>query len=261
MAFFFGEKKKRVSVVLTAVLFCFILVPTTAESEPSSETELLWYAASDMMEEMPEMTLTYGSALTGTRTEQEFQQLGDQLAGQFGITQSSILEESGRTLFKGETNLPGGTPLMLRLAELDSGDAYMFISLTFLSETDPSLIQETQQLVENKLSSLGLSPERRMMLRGEITPEILGDIPRKNGSLDQYKAESVLSRVAASLSATRLESYKDDQSRNVTLYSPHIKTRIQSGDNVVNVQAAVHQHSETGNWTLTLATPVITSDF
>jgi len=255
------NKWAAAAAIIIAATLCFILIPSTVESEPSGETELLWNTASGMMKETPEITVTFGTVYAGISNRKELEQLGDRLAGQFGITRSSLLEESGHAIYEGKTTLPGELPLILRLAELDSGDAYMLISLPFHSETDLIQIKEAQQRVEKQLNSQGISPEWRIMLRGEITPGLQGETIRTGGNLDQSKAESVLAQVAASLSASQLEAYEDGQSRNVTLHSPYIETKIQSGDNTVNVQAAVHQHTETGAWTLTLATPVITSDF
>ncbi|MEV2307550.1 YwmB family TATA-box binding protein [Paenibacillus larvae] len=263
MASCFWKRNKwaAAAAIIIAATLCFILIPSTVESEPSRETELLWNTASGMMKETPEITMTFGTVYTGIINRKELEQLGNRLAGQFGITRSSLLEESGHAIYEGKTTLPGGAPLILRLAEMDSGDAYMLISLPFHSETDLIQIKEAQQRVEKQLNSQGISPEWRIMLRGEITPGLQGETIRTDGNLDQSKAESVLAQVAASLSASRLEAYENGQSRNVTLHSPYIETKIQSGDNTMNVQAAVHQHTETGAWTLTLATPVITSDF
>ncbi|WP_010272862.1 YwmB family TATA-box binding protein [Paenibacillus senegalensis] len=78
---------------------------------------------------------------------------------------------------------------------------------------------------------------------------------------DSADRDSVLHIVKREFQAGELDRYEDANSLSVSLSSKLLQQSVEAGGKEMHLQAALHRDTEVGKWRLTLAAPVILSEY
>ena len=83
----------------------------------------------------------------------------------------------------------------------------------------------------------------------------------KQATLSSSNADSIIKLIITNLKGRVLERYTDTNTESIAISSSQIHASAISGKHRLNLQAAIHRDTVSGEWRLTLGTPVITSEY
>lgn len=183
-------------------------------------------------------------------------QTGKKLSLAFDIPQVDQLSESNsHAVYTARTEIAPGTVVTLTVASpAGSNGCYTVLRLDASERADQSELMNWQEQAGDQLKKLGIEGQWNVMVQGYVN-EQEQVLSGKNSANDLAQA------VAQAFQGRIVESYSDSKTISLSLASDAFQTSIQSGNQTVNLQLALHQDSTTGKWRLTAGTPIITMEY
>ncbi|MCZ8523306.1 MULTISPECIES: YwmB family TATA-box binding protein [Paenibacillus] len=185
--------------------------------------------------------------------EEAFLATGRQLSERFGLPPAELRSGGDHILYKASGPDSGGIRRTLLWVLFPDGSTELIVSAETPEsaaggEDTASRIEEAQTKLSRVLEGMGVKPHWNVILQGKLKESYAS-------------AEKVNVWLREQLEAQEVERYDDGASVSVSYASPLIEASVQSGGRRLNLQAAVHRSSETGERRLTLGTPVITTEY
>jgi hypothetical protein len=193
----------------------------------------------------------YGASLDGQlgtsrpfHSEKEFKQAGKKLCEAMQFTVDSATDNSNDASFACGDNGDSWSA-QLKFTLLADRSAYLFVLLKTRGDAKEieSLI-ERRKAADNRLSGLGIGGTWNTIV---------------NGSLEG-SPKSASDRIVKQIKATEVERYTEGGTEIIAYRSPELHAQVASGKEHINLQAAIWRHTDTGTWSITLGTPVITGE-
>ncbi|MBA2943529.1 YwmB family TATA-box binding protein [Paenibacillus sp. CGMCC 1.16610] len=181
-------------------------------------------------------------------------QTGKKLSQAFDIPQKEQLGESNsHAVYTASMEIAHGTVVTLTVASpAGSNGCYTVLKLEASEQADQSELMNWQEQAGDQLKKLGIQGQWNMMVQGYVNDQVL---------YGKNSANEVIQVVAQSFKGKTVESYSDSKTISLSLASDEFQTSIQSGNQTVNLQLALHQESTSGKWRLTAGTPIITMEY
>ncbi|MGF9710684.1 YwmB family TATA-box binding protein [Paenibacillus naphthalenovorans] len=181
--------------------------------------------------------------------KEDFAETAAELSTVFGLpVNHQLAHEADHLAYKTTKTLHDVVLSLLYTGTLQDRSAYLVLSLETDSETGLAHILELQQELEQKMASLNMPVQWNVMVQGEL-----------RGT--RAAAGEFLQRLPQLLNAAEVERYTDNGTVSVSYFSRDLKARLLTGERQMNLQAAVHEHSDTGKQRVTLGVPVITMEY
>ncbi|WP_426450884.1 YwmB family TATA-box binding protein [Paenibacillus sp. S-38] len=185
--------------------------------------------------------------------EEAFLETGRRLSERLGLPQAELRSGGDHVLYKASGPDSSGIRRTLLWVMFPDGSTELIVSAetpeTGMASADvPSRMEEAQTKLTRVLEGMGVTPNWNVIVQGKL-------------KADYASADKLNGWLQAELRAEAVESYDDGRSASVSYASPLIEASVQSGGRMLNLQAAVHRSSETGESRLTLGTPVITTEY
>ncbi len=138
----------------------------------------------------------------------------------------------------------------LKLSQLHHGNPYLSIQLHTNDGNSDSIkaLKQMRDTLEHQMSKQKLAIERHTILQAD-------------SNLNRAQLPEFWSHLRDQLDAEVVEAYETDSTYSYSYMSDTIDQTIMSGFSTMNVQAAMHEDTETGVWRLTLGTPIITMEY
>lgn len=127
---------------------------------------------------------------------------------------------------------------------------YAVVRLDAAGNLDESRLLNWQEQMDSKLQEQGVRGGWNVMVQGYVSSEKMAGSP-----------EQLLDAMILALNGKVVESYADAHTFSRSLASGAFKASVQSGGHKVNAQVALHQDSTSGEWRVTVGTPLITMEY
>lgn len=187
--------------------------------------------------------------------EAAFLETGRRLSERLGLPPAELRSGGDHILYKASGPDSGGIRRTLLWVMFPDGSTELIVSAETPESGDTgtggeaaSRMEEAQTKLSRVLEGMGVTPNWNVIVQGKLKADYASP-DKLNGWLQ------------AELRAEAVESYDDGRSVSVSYASPLLEASVQSGGRMLNLQAAVHRSSETGESRLTLGTPVITTEY
>jgi hypothetical protein len=220
-------------------------------SDRRSDAETLLSESKSLFQGERKVTVRFCSFDEGAKTGGELLAQGQKVSEALGIPAAqSVEEKDGIPVYRtaGETAADAsGTVSLLLTGSHDGASGYLIVKLETVSETQNMPVQWQRQTAQ-RLEKLGVRGTWNVMVQGGAAGA--GDQP-----------ERFMKAAGAAFRAQKLETYSDEGTLSVSFATGMLKDHIRSGAHDVNLQAALHRDSITGQWRLTIGTPIITSEY
>lgn len=182
--------------------------------------------------------------------EDEFLKIGDELSRTFNLPCGSVKIHDGEHFIYNTTkDLSDDLSLTLLFMGMNQDhSSNLFIKLETESEKGLITIAQVQNELEKQLHSIGLSSNWNIIVQGTLA----------SGYSDLRQLDHWLEQ---NLNVKEIEKYTDSGTISVSYYSPKIHHTIETQNQKMNVQLAIHRNSITDQWKVTMGTPVITIEY
>ncbi|OAS20284.1 YwmB family TATA-box binding protein [Paenibacillus oryzisoli] len=129
---------------------------------------------------------------------------------------------------------------------------YAVLRLDAPGSADQAQLLKWQEQMTTQLTGQGIKGKWNVMIQGNAVDEDFG----LSNDPKEY-----LNELVRAYKGTVVESYEDGTTFSASLVASEFESSIQSGDQKVNVQIALHQDTISGLWRLTIGTPIITMEY
>ncbi|MEX2460700.1 MAG: YwmB family TATA-box binding protein [Paenibacillaceae bacterium] len=244
---------------ITLFILTLLLVSTLLISWKHSEAKVMNTDAATILELSKPMfqgeyhiQMKWSGEGKGYTSLSNFQTYNSEINQQLNIQPSDSLEYvNGLPLLRALGVWANGVQLQsVLVGSKDQQTTLWMLEIQTASTMTMEQIVQTQRMLEQKLSDLGLKGAWNTMVQGELTNTKLGERP-----------EAFLHNMSDQIKGIEQETYHDDHTVSVSFLSKQIQQTVQSGTHRVNVQIALHQNSITKAWRLTIGSPLITIEY
>jgi len=196
-------------------------------------------------------TGSYGDCRGGERALLE---TGHELSGRLGLSQAAELGASnGHAVYTSENGVFASGAASLTVAQPQGQAAcYMVLRLDASAQAAQADMLAWQERMTGVLQELGIGGAWNVMVQGEVGADAV--------SADE-QAKQLTAGLLNKLDAEALESYADTGTWSVSAVTERLAGGVMSGDRRMNLQAAMHRDSVSGQWRLTVGTPIVTMEY
>jgi hypothetical protein len=222
-------------------------------AELSNDTQQIVNISRPFLQQDYTLIVKWSGQTEGYATNKAFMELFDRVSKQLNIQAGSEMDEvNGLPIARLDTQQVDGIKIQCVLAGSDDRkSSYLILKM----QTGPTIpleqIIQWQESMDKKLTAHGLKGIWNTMIQGNVNRDMI----RKK------TPEALLNEVNGKFQGQELESYKDEKTRSISLFTKKLHSSIQSGDHQLNAQAALHQDSVSGEWRLTVGIPLITMEY
>lgn len=247
--------KKYISLL---IIICFIaaynLSGSTAEQVEQASTfdelELLLTAADSLMEHEIGITIHYSSLFSPEEPYDSVQTLGNHLLLQLSFPDNVQLHSTVPSQPYIVSASEDYIQYSLRVHRIEEHDAYHLSVLLETNSLQHSLhtLEEQLHQLDASLIRLGLENSVNILIQGSPLQQYIHDL------------ESWQSHAEQALKSQYIEGYQDHSSMIDSYYSPLLTRSIQTGQQEMNIQAKLHQHTVTQQWQVSIGYPIIVTE-
>jgi hypothetical protein len=224
----------------------------TEGSSEGNDTRRLLEAVIPYMQQGSQLTFKYTSSYGSCENPEELLQAGVALSQKLELPVSSKLEQTLNHLIYASIEQEGkGNTVSLKLIKLEEPPScYMVLERQTTKVSNKEEFTQWQDQMGAKLAEFGIEGQWNVMVQGEL-----------GGNKLAIEPESVIKQVSTKLRGKILETYMDQGTVSYSLASDQLAGSVASGNHKVNAQVALHQESTTGQWRLTIGSPLITMEY
>jgi hypothetical protein len=246
---------RHISLIWFVLLLAAIVIAGwswPSQAQMSDDLDLLLEASEAYYTDIPSIQIKYGTFLKKAYSnDTELANLATSFNQRLGLSSDheniEIVQGTSVYTIKASNQ---SIQSSLKLSALNKDEMYISLQLSCECESPEALKQfkSYRNQVEIHLKKLELNSERNTILQGTST-------------LSDNTIDTFWSTLETTLDAELVEAYEGHGTFSHSLYSSKLEQEIYSGINPMNVQAALHQNTVTGDWRLTLGTPIITIEY
>jgi hypothetical protein len=237
---------------LTGIIFGWV---RHADAQVEQEALQLLNTVKPYMMSEKQITFKYtGYYGTCDSIDQEMLQVGKKLSQTFGVPQTEVLSESNaHPIYTAKAEVVPGAVATVTVASPQGQSAcYVVLRLDASQEPEQAELVKWQEQAGKQLKKLRINGQWNVMVQDYVS------------ELEQFRqmnSVELVNNIALAFKGKIVESYKDQNTVSASLTSEEFHSFVKSGNQVVNLQVALHQESMTGKWRLTVGTPIITMEY
>ncbi|WP_059041142.1 YwmB family TATA-box binding protein [Paenibacillus rubinfantis] len=190
------------------------------------------------------------------------------LTSRLGLPGPETSMVQGRTVY-GAEGLSEGFSTNLQLTQLEEGKLYAMVRLEAVGDATASsleLLREAQRTAGESLADEGVHITWNAAIQGIAWPAtVTKDSPPdlEQASALSHTLEKLESKISGlpKLKLKRAEGFADEQTASQTYAVDALPITVQSGDQRVALQLAVHRNSGTGMDEITIGMPLLTVEY
>ncbi|NQX69799.1 YwmB family TATA-box binding protein [Paenibacillus alba] len=186
--------------------------------------------------------------------EQNMLAVGKTLSQAFGMPETDVLSESNsHSIYKAKAEAaPGAVSTVTIASPQGQASCYVVLRLNASQETNQADLVNWQAQADKQMKRLGITGTWNTMVQGYVSEQ---------EQSRQISSAELANQIAQAYKGKIVESYTDQNTISLSLASREFQSSVKSGDQTVNLQVALHQESTTGQWRLTVGTPIITMEY
>ncbi|NEW09433.1 hypothetical protein GK047_26175 [Paenibacillus sp. SYP-B3998] len=188
-------------------------------------------------------------------SEEHLLQAGKQLSQAIGLPQTEgLIESNSSFIYKAELEVGIDEAVTVTVARPQGqSSCYMVLRIDASEGADSTHLIKKQDELSERLRKLQINGQWNVMVHGYVSPSVQLEA--------QQSSSELVKKIVKDFRGSIVESYSDINTISASLASDGFHSSIRSGNNIVNVQIALHQESTTGMWRLTVGTPIITMEY
>ncbi|CAM4497224.1 YwmB family TATA-box binding protein [Paenibacillus typhae] len=175
-----------------------------------------------------------------------------QLAGLLGLGKLEAAEEDGHVTYRASRALDSTSTVSLFWSELGQDVSYVIVTVETKDLLQAEAVQTAAADAGAQMLAAGITPEWNASLQGT---SLVHESPRE--ALE--RAEGAITKRLGGLEAA--ESYEDVATYSRSYSIQGAQRYVNSGDNRIALQAAVHQNSNNNSNRVTIGLPLITIEY
>ncbi|MGG1520079.1 YwmB family TATA-box binding protein [Paenibacillus oryzisoli] len=221
-----------------------------AEAETGQDARKLLAAAGPFVNSNHIITFKYTSYFGSCEgTDANVQKAGAVLANALGFPGAAGGADA--SIYSSRMTIVANAEASLTVASPEGQQAcYAVVRLDTAGSVDESQLLGWQEQMDGKLQEQGVRGNWNVMVQGYVSSEKMADSP-----------ERLLDDIVLACGGKVVESYSDAHTFSRSMVSGAFKASVQSGEHTVNAQVALHQDSTSGEWRVTVGTPLITMEY
>lgn len=181
-----------------------------------------------------------------------------ELAGTLGLPVLSAQSFQGHEQYTVST-MEGHTKITFTVTDQENGTYYVMMRLEVTDKQDVSKLDELQQYFGELLVNAGVSLQWNGAIQGELPSEFTS-VEHKNTEEETIiRLESVIRSQWNEL--TIVDRYHDGNTSNRSYGVETLPLFVQSGDQRLNLQLAVHNNTKSGKQEIAIGSPVLTVEY
>jgi hypothetical protein len=224
------------------------------EAKVDGDMQKLLQATEPYMQQNRELTIKYTGYYSSCANSGQLLEAGKKLSKSLGFPISAELNNTSQhPIYSIEKNLGELSKASLQMIKLeDSSSCYLVIRLVTSGGGDLSEANDWRKEIERQLTKLDINGQWNFMVKGNVAYKDM----QSNDSM-----HDIMNSFLDTVDGKMVESYSDQGTLSFSLTAKLFNNFIQSGDHLINLQAALHRNSLTGEMRLTVATPMITAEY
>jgi hypothetical protein len=246
------SKHQLLSLVLLLCLTAGVTFLTKAYATDSSDIDTLLAASSQMVSGDRSITLIHRQSLGEFLNEEQMQELGASWSQALQLPVSYVRLSSGNPIYETkEASIPGSSS-SLRITVLPDHTLYMILRVQAFGSQEQAheSIAKLRDQYEDALAEFSMVPSWNTIIQGSLG----------HTSDSSITFTDLQNHVSSALQAKLIEQYMDGRTASWTFYSDELTASLQSGSRQVNLQVNVHQDTSKSVPTITIGSPLITTD-
>jgi hypothetical protein len=197
-----------------------------------------------------ELTIKYTGSIGNCDNTDQLLQAGQRVSKALDFPVASVLNEhSIYNVEQSVGSLNKATIQMIRVKQ--SHSCYLVVRLVSSVKDDFFQANQWQVEMDVRLTKQGIGGQWNMMVQG-----IAAD-----SDVQKDSTQAIMKSFLHTVNGKTVESYTDQGTLSLSLYSEQFRNSIKSREHAMNLQAALHRNSITGEMRLTVATPIITAEY
>jgi hypothetical protein len=206
------------------------------------------------MQQNRELTIKYTGNYGNCDHSDQLLLAGQSMSKALNIPLSAELDDANHhPIYSIEKNVGKLSKVSLQVIKLEnSSSCYSVIRLISSGEDDFSQANQWYQKIEQQLAKLKINGQWNFMVKGIVA---------SNDVQSEDSTRAIMNRILHTVDGKVVESYRDQGTVSLSLSAKQFKNFIKSGEHSINLQAALHRNSLTGEMKLTVATPIITAEY
>jgi acetolactate synthase small subunit len=206
------------------------------------------------MQQNRELTIKYTGNYGNCDHSDQLLLAGQNLSKALDFPLSAELDDANHhPIYSIEKNVGNLSKASLQVIKLEnSSSCYLVIRLVSSGEDDFSQANQWQKEMERQLTKLKINGQWNFMAKGIVASK---DVQSEDST------RAIMNSILHTVDGKVVESYTDQGTLSLSLSAKQFKNFIKSGEHTINLQAALHRNSLTGEMRLTVATPVITAEY
>ncbi|RTE03946.1 YwmB family TATA-box binding protein [Paenibacillus whitsoniae] len=235
-------------VMVSIVLLSFGWI-RHAEAETGQDARKLLAAAGPFVDSNHNTTFKYNAYFGSCEgTDVNVQKAGATLASALGFQGAAGGDSS---IYSSRMTLAPNVAASLTVASPAGQRAcYAVVRLDAAGSVDESQLLSWQEQMDGKLQEQDVRGHWNVMVQGYVSSEKMADNP-----------ELLLDDIVLACGGKVVENYSDAHTFSRSMVSGKFKASVQSGKHTVNAQVALHRDSTSGEWRVTVGTPLITMEY
>lgn len=225
-----------------------------ANVDGNKDMQRLLDVTAPYMQQNRELTIKYTGNYGNCDHSDQLLQAGQSLSKALDFPLSAELNNANHhPIYAIEKSIGKLSKASLQIIRLEnSSSCYLVVRLVSSGKDDLSQANQWQKEMEQQLTKLKINGQWNFMAKGIVAYTYVQ-------SEDSTRA--IMNNIIHTADGKVVESYTDQGTISLSLSAKQFKNFIKSGEHSINLQAALHCNSLTGELRLTVATPIITAEY
>ncbi|MNJ45312.1 hypothetical protein D3C77_404000 [compost metagenome] len=259
--------KKFSAIILSTVLLMMLFLQLgkgqhlalAKQEEPlelaKEQWSQLWEIGKKIRSESVLITIKWQGAWQSKLTSEK---AASDLANTLGLSALTSHNFQGHEQYTVST-MEGQTKITLTVTDQENGTYYVLMRLEATRKQDVSKLEELQQYYGELLVKAGVSLQWNGAIQGEVLPDPPSSEYKNTEEATITKLESVIRGHWNEL--TVIDRYHDGNTSNRSYRVDTLPLFVQSGDQILNLQLAIHHNIQTGKQEVAIGSPVLTVEY
>lgn len=223
---------------------------TSAPSHQNPEELRTLLQLGNEVVDVPQRLVVKWQGAWETKGNQDPYEAAEELSQSLNLPGVQRLTEGGHLTYR-VVDTKNGVNVRFNWQEISEDRSYIIIQLEAAGDEQLNALSELQSEYGQAMRKNGIDAEWNASLQGTVKGE-------QNAGSTMKAVEGGIFR---NLDATKAESYEDATTVSNAYEVPSLRSGIQSGGKILNMQVAVHEDQSTGSSRVTIGLPVITIEY
>jgi hypothetical protein len=246
------SKYQLLSLLLVICLAAGATFLTKAYATEASDIDTLFAASGGIISGDRSVTLIHRQKLGAYHNDEHMQKLGESWSLALQLPMSYVHQSNEAPVYETtEEASSQGSSSSLRITVLPDRSLYLIIRIQAYGSQDQvtETINSLRSKFEAALTAFDQAPNWNIVIQSTLATNAAS---LTSGSLQQY--------IGSTFQARLVEQYVDSRTASFTFYTDSLKQFLYSGSQQVNLQVNIHHDTTKGQPTITMGSPLITTD-